>query len=384
LSKQSGEDILGVLVASDELLLEKLFKHVQDHLIKEQTNWVKQNFVLVLHTVFKLSSCKKLQDHCVESICVDPQPFITSKDFPSLDKDILYELLKRDDLQIEEAVAWDYLIKWGIEQTPGLGRKNNNKTKWNNNNYEALKKTLSRFIPLIRFVEISSSDFFDKVRPYKAVIPHHIYEEVAEFYYKNTLPKTTTLPPRAGKIQIESNLIKSRLANIIASWIERKCGKNPSLDKKYKFDLLYRSSRDGINFNTFRNKCNNQGSCLVLVKHQQSAKIYGGYNPLGFTYSNGQWGNTSESFIFSFENSEDIQNMKISRVNSSYYSYAIYEYYNYGFSFGNTFFMNSDNRIYFTDQGYYDGNINDVLSPHINQNGNFVPEEIEAFRITNS
>jgi hypothetical protein len=317
-----------------------------------------------------------LLDHCIESICVDPQPFITSKDFPSLDKDILYGLLKRDDLQIEEIVAWDSLIKWGIEQTPGLESKNSNE------NFKALKKTLSRFIPLIRFVEISSADFFDKVRPYKAVIPYHIYEEVAEYYYKNTLPKTTILPPRNAKVRIESKLIKLNLACVIAGWIERRSEKE--LSQKYNFDLLYRGSQDGINTNTFRTKCNNQGQCLVLVKHQQSSKIYGGYNPIGFIQSGGQWRSTTESFIFSFESERNIQNMKISRVNGSYYNYAIYEQSNYGFSFGNTFYMNSNNRIYFTNQGYYDGNINDVLSPYIGQNNNFVPEEIEVFKITNS
>ena len=102
------------MVASDELF-DELFNYVQNYLIKEQTNWVQQNFVFVLHTVFRLSSCKKLQDHCVESICADPQPFITSEIFPFLDKDILYEIFKRDDFQIEEIVAWEYLIKWDIE-----------------------------------------------------------------------------------------------------------------------------------------------------------------------------------------------------------------------------------------------------------------------------
>ena len=35
LTKQSGDDILGFLIASDELLLEELFKHVQVYLIKK-------------------------------------------------------------------------------------------------------------------------------------------------------------------------------------------------------------------------------------------------------------------------------------------------------------------------------------------------------------
>ncbi|PKK74544.1 BTB-domain-containing protein [Rhizophagus irregularis] len=381
LSKQPGEDILGVLVASDELQLGKLFDHVQDHLIEKQSVWVKQNYVLVLHTIFKLSNCKKLQDHCIKSICADPKPFITSENFPSLDKDIVYELLKRDDLQIEEAVAWDHLIKWGIEQTPGLGSKNNDRAKWSDSNYKALKRTLSHFIPLIRFVEISPADFYDKVRPYKAVIPEYIYEDITEFYYKNTLPEATILPPRNAKVRIESKLIKLNLAGIIAGWIERRNDKE--LSHKYNFDLLYRSSQDGVNTNTFRTKCDNQGPCLVLVKHQQSTKIYGGYNPIGFINSGSQWRNTTESFVFSFENGRDIQNMKISRVNvnNGYNAYAIYEDYNQGFSFGNTFYMNSDHKIYFSNQGYYD-NFGNVSSPYLNNN--FVPEEIEVFKITTS
>lgn len=103
-------------------------------------------------------------------------------------------------MQIEEIVAWDCLIKWGIEQTPDLG---SDKTKWNNEDYESLKETLKQFIPLIRFVEISSKNFYDKVQPYKAIIPNNIYEEIEEFYLKNTLPKT--------KFYFKSILLKSTI-----------------------------------------------------------------------------------------------------------------------------------------------------------------------------
>src|SRR5438105_2985343 len=72
-----GEDILKLLVAFDELLIEELFKHVQDYLIGKQSTWVQQNFVPVLQSAFKLAGCKQLQDYCLESICKDPQPFVT-------------------------------------------------------------------------------------------------------------------------------------------------------------------------------------------------------------------------------------------------------------------------------------------------------------------
>ncbi|CAG8557059.1 8650_t:CDS:2, partial [Funneliformis mosseae] len=89
-------------------------------------------------------------------------------------KDILFELLKSEDLEIKEIVAWDCLIKWGIEQTPELESKKCDVATWNQEDFEA-------------------ADFYDKVRPYKAIIPHNIYEEI-------TLPKLSTLPPHCESL----------------------------------------------------------------------------------------------------------------------------------------------------------------------------------------
>ncbi|RIA83943.1 hypothetical protein C1645_833032 [Glomus cerebriforme] len=304
LTKYQGENIFGLLVASDELLIDELFNHVQDYLIEKQAIW-------------------KLQDYCLVFICSNPQPFITSDHFTSLDKDILYGLLKRDDLRIEEVVVWNWLIKWGIEQTHGLGNENNDKTKWNNKNYEALKKTLNQFIPLVRFMEISPDDYFDKVRPYKTIIPNHIYEEIEKFYIKGTLPRTTNLSPRTGMIQ--SKIIKPKLSSIIINWInEKDC--NHINNSFYSFNLFYYKSHDGNN--NIRNRCTEQeGAILILIKTKCLIKIFGGYNPVGWSNKNQCFISTNKSFIFSFENDEDTKNMKISRVTKP--SYAIYNYSNY-------------------------------------------------------
>jgi hypothetical protein len=187
-------------------------------------------------------------------------------------------LLKRDNLQIEEVDVWDSLIKWGIEQTPGLRSGNSEGSKWNNKNHKALKKTLGQFIPLIQFLDISRADFYCKVLPHRDVIPKRIYEEIEKFHYVNVLPETT-LPPRSGKIQIESKIITPNLARSIANWIERKDENSFLLyNHKYKFELLYRGSRDEFDHAAFRERCDGHGPCLVLVK--KSTKIYGGYNHL--------------------------------------------------------------------------------------------------------
>ncbi|RIA86155.1 hypothetical protein C1645_829684 [Glomus cerebriforme] len=365
LTNQLCEDILELLIASDELFLEELVENLQEYLIEKQQNWVQQNFYLILN---QLTNFKKLQDYCLESICDNPQTYITLRKFLTLDKDILYNILKRDDLQIKEVVTWDYLIKWGIEQTSGLESENDdNGYKWKNENYKALKETLNQFIPLIRFVNISPTDFFDKIQPYKDIFPEHIYEEVENYYYKGTLPKTITLSPRIG-----SKIIKSKLANIIINRI--------NITTHYMLSLIYRGSRDGINNISFKNKCNGRIESIVLVKVQQSEKIFGGYSSIGFhsignNYSleyGFRWYNSSNNFIFSFENNEDTKNMKISHVIIN--SKAILEYSDSGFNFGQGALSMNDKKLHVNNScRYYENNLNtDTV---------YTIEEIEIFTI---
>jgi hypothetical protein len=376
LTVNSGEVNFELLVSSDELLLEELFNHVQDYLIEEQMSWVQQNFVLVLKTVFNLMNCKKLLDYCLELICAHPLPFFFSNNFISLDLNVLCELLKRDDLQVEEITVWDFLIKWGIEQTPGLKDKHN-RNEWTNKNYEDLKDTLNEIVPLIRFTYIDSRDFYDKVHSYKAIIPNNIYEDILEFYLKNTLPKSIILTPRIGTNHIESTIIKPKLASAIINCIERNYynyQRNEN-DNRYKFDLLYRSDRDNISPDNFKNNCFRQYPCLVLVSVHSSPKIFGGYSPIGVYFCNGgQWHYTADSFIFSFENSGDIENMKISRV--SYSNYALYEFYDCAFNFGGgCMSMDNDKNLHINNQyGYYYGDFQ-------GNNVSYAVKEVEAFRV---
>ncbi|CAI2166149.1 17303_t:CDS:2 [Funneliformis geosporum] len=304
LSRHSGADVLGLLVASDELLFEELFNHVQDYLIEKLSTWVQQNFFLVLHRVFNLTNCEKLQNYCFESICSDPLPFI-------------------------------------------------------------------------------SAEFFDKVHPYKSIFPKNIYEEMMESYMKNNLPKTTILPPRIGKFQIESKIVKPKLASVIINWINKKDANaiRRKEDPLYTFNLIYRGSQDGINNNSFRKKYDLQIPTLVLVKCQGSQKIFGGYSPIEFYNDDygDRFARSTDCFIFSFENNEDTGNTKLSRVKSHYFNNAIYEYnaYNntYGFNFGGGDLYTKNNYLYVGKSGFYEHKL-------IENNNPFTIEEIEAFSIT--
>jgi hypothetical protein len=302
---------------------------------------------------------------------------ITSDNFLSLDKHIFYDLLERENLLIKEIVAWDHLIRWGIEQTPGLESENSDRNKWNKGDYEAIYETLYQFIPLIRFVDITFDDYNNKIKPYKDIIPKQIYEEIEEFYNKGTYPKLTTLPPRIGKF--DSKIIKPKLAKIILKWIN----KEDFWISRYDFNLIYRGSIDGISTESFKNKCKGQVESLVLIKVKQTNKIFGGYSSIGFNkigdsllridYNNLPFYYSSDNFIFSFENDEDTQNMKISRVIN--YDKAIYDYHGTGFDFGfNSLYINDYQRLkaHNSDRNYEN---------NLNTNEVYNIEEIETFVI---
>jgi hypothetical protein len=355
LTNQSGKNILGLLIASDELLLDELFAYAQDYLIEKQTSWIHENLVLILNAVFRLDKCRKLQNYCFDSICKEPLLFITSKSSLSLDKNVVFGLLKRDDLQVREVKIWDFLIEWGIEQTTGLG---NDRINWNDENYESLKETLNQFIPLIRFVGISHEELFDKVYPYKPIIPNHILKEIEEFYDKSILP---SLSLRTRKI--ESNIIKTELVNlIIVNWIDNKdiMVTRTGNDPLYKFNLIYRGSRDGINNKSFKNKCNGQVASLVLIKVTGSNKIFGGYSSIGlnslgddsFNNYDGTFYSSSDNFIFSLGNSEDMQHMKVGRVLNK--NKAIQDIETCGFNFGWSSLSMVNTNLNIVNHGIYE------------------------------
>ena len=122
----------------------------------------------------------------------------------------------------------------GIKQTPELENENH-QNEWTDKNYEDLKNILKNLIPLIRFLDISSDDFYDKVHPYERIIPHQIYDELMSYYLNDILPKTISIIPR-----VASAIIKPKLANIIANWIDRNDSNVLSFNYKYKFNLIYK------------------------------------------------------------------------------------------------------------------------------------------------
>lgn len=83
------------------------------------------------------------------------------------------------------------------------------------------------------------------------------------------------------------------------------------IEKKIKLQLLFRMSRDGDNFQTFHNLCDNQGPTITLYQFEDN--VLGLYTPLSWNTTS-QWISDQRMFLFSLTyNKKSNKNNKNSR-----------------------------------------------------------------------
>ncbi|GET01565.1 BTB/POZ domain-containing protein [Rhizophagus clarus] len=322
----NGSKAIELLIASDELEFFNLCKHVQKDLIEKESEWLLQNLLPILKILSKHQTFTILFDHLLKAICSNPQLiFDNHNKYLELDENIMVQLLKRDDLEMEEIDIWNYLIKWGIFKTNHLKEKD--LSNWTKQDFKDLENILHDCIPSIRFFQISSTELYDKVRnPYKKILPKELNEDIVKYFMKPGSKPTFPKGKISARIRIiNSAIIKSTHAALISSWVDNKeqhydCNKIP-----YEFQLLIRGSKDGFDSSIFHSRCDYRVGTVVLIKLKESQEILGGYNPCTWqrSYLDDPWTNrssldyqnTTKSFIFSFNGKEDIGNHKLSRVN---------------------------------------------------------------------
>ena len=125
---------------------------------------------------------------------------------------------------------------------------------------------------------------------------------------------------------------------------------NPNM--KIKAELLYRLTRDGDEYQTFHNLCDNKGITLLLVK-LIDGNILGGYITKDWD-NHSEWKQDQDAFVFSLT-----QNVKC--VTNSNYSYnAFYCHSSCGPYFGSIQFCgkNNMNEAYIQSTGYYNNSSN--------------------------
>nr|CAG8488222.1 3592_t:CDS:2 [Entrophospora candida] len=236
----------------------------------------------------------------------------TSAEFLSMDEKTLSEFLKLDGLQIEEIGLWNNILKW---------------------DFDLLANTLKNLIPLITISQISSTDFHNKIWPFRYILPDKMLEEIMTYHLDPTSPPLPVV--QAKRFQFDSSLLRPNHIALISSWIDRLDQKRYTCEEMpYRLQLLLRGTQDGFDTETFHKKCDLIARTLVVMRNSKTGEIIGGYNPMMWTTSV-DYKITEDSFLFSFGNRWRLEDARLSRVLHQRSFYAIrFNGKNYGPCFG--------------------------------------------------
>ncbi len=209
---------------------------------------------------------------------------------------------------MKEVEVWEHVLKWGLAQNPKLVL---DPATWTDDDFKTMENTLQHCLPLVRFFSLSSKEISQKVRPYKKLLKHQLYEDLVNSYMDpDSEPNEDVLFPRNIQIDgiIDSKIVNLKIASLISKWIDKvdinsKFSHLRELYLPYKFELLLRGSRDGFTSKKFHTLCDNKPNTVTFVKVKGTEEILGGYNPL-IWQSTGPHGQTKDSFIFSFKNKD--------------------------------------------------------------------------------
>jgi hypothetical protein len=366
LKNLQGHDLLYLLKAVDELNIQPLISHIQNFLIENEIEILHENPIKILEIIYPFHHYEvftNLWNLCIEIICEDPKVY----KFIDLEAHLLELLLERDDFYMKEIEIWEILLNWCFAKY-----ENNDPTKWDEDDITKFKNLIYRFIPLIRFCHIEPADFY-KIYCYKEILPQDLIHEISEF---PNMELKANLPPLRKlnlKLNVNSNLIEPNHLILFTSWIDKKDPSSYNRRKfPYDFKLLYRSSEDGFNSESFHKNCDNKGATIWVAKIWRSSQLIGGYNPLDWN-GNG-WKNTLDSFLFSFKDGKNISTAKLGYVKDA--NRSVYCGKNFGPHMGDlncAYYIRSPNKWY-----YYGGD----SYPNIGiPTDNITVEDYEVFQI---
>ncbi|GES90255.1 hypothetical protein GLOIN_2v1481345 [Rhizophagus clarus] len=383
LEEQEPSEIFNILIAADQLHLQELIDYLQEYLIENNSKWMEQHFELVNRVSFQSNCLLNLQQFCTNFMAKSPEKVFESLDFTSLPEKSLVSLIRRDDLQMKEVEVFGYVLKWGLAQNQNLISDSNS---WTDNDFKAMKNTLQNCLPLIRFFSLSSEEFAQKVRPYKNLLNHNLYEELLNSYLDpNSVPNDNILLPRNRNLNgiMNSKIINLNIVSLVSRWIDKidinsKFSYTRELYLPYKFKLLLRGSRDGFTPKKFHTSCDNIPHTIIFIKVRDTGEILGGYNPSIWKDSRyGEYGRTKDSFIFSFKSKDNFKDPILSFVKNM--DEAIFNCSDYGPTFDH------DLLICTKDDNSKDYNSNKCkqrsYEKMIRDAGKFFMEDYEVFQI---
>ncbi|CAG8560052.1 4139_t:CDS:2, partial [Funneliformis caledonium] len=187
--------ILNMLIIADLIHLTNLVNVLQRYLIEKRKSQLNNQFSLVHKVSSKHQSFKSLHEHCDKTCQITPDVVFKALDFVNIHKDVLVYLLENKKLKLYEIQKWDYILRWGLAQTPSIPftisshDSSYDTSLWLREHFRDLSVTTKPMINLIDLKQISRKDFCDKVKPFKKLLEKHNYDDLLSHHLSVEEPK---------------------------------------------------------------------------------------------------------------------------------------------------------------------------------------------------
>src|SRR6185369_6503116 len=174
-----------------------LLAAIESYLIEKQKEWIQQNIITVYKHALSTAPLKGLLAYCNRLMASHPDIVFESNNFATLPKEILINLLKNDDLSMEEDDIWMSVVQWATKQVPELELGNDlDIDDWSSDDINTVKDVITDCIPHIRFFNMST----DKALLFDDLLPRKLRRDILNCQRKNDyVPSTTILLPRTGQ-----------------------------------------------------------------------------------------------------------------------------------------------------------------------------------------
>ncbi|CAI2185779.1 8387_t:CDS:2 [Funneliformis geosporum] len=284
--------MLDLIIAADELELYDLVDYLQDYIIENHSDWVKDNLIKI---------------------------YQISYDIKNWDLNVFTKLRDRLSNLIQFIRFFTIPAANYIEDIRPYGMVLPEKLKEDVEKYYIMpnSKPPSHALPpriLPNKVTVDSTASEPKLWP----------DDFNDCDNNAKVPETDSQSSRdsllspSPDIDFDSVLINKNQIKLISRWIvgSHNLGIHGGINNINRFILLTRGNRDGMSGDGFHSRCDNKGPTIVLAKVDKTNVIVGGYNPNSWSSSN-KWIATNQCFIFSFKSDgyrEGIDDIILSRI----------------------------------------------------------------------
>ncbi|CAJ0649615.1 9735_t:CDS:2 [Entrophospora sp. SA101] len=211
LDRLNIKEKLQLLKTADVLVMDSFVDYLEQNLIKEESNWYKDQASEVLFVTLQITKCKKLLKLSSNAILRNPKIFFGSKEFLFIPRNYLAKILDRDILGLEEMDIFIGVVMWGMNNTPSISH---DFISWSSEDIASLKSTIIQFLNKVRFFHMQPEDFINKVGPLIKIFSPELYEQVIQYHSEKSTPNYYNILP----LRLNSLIIREKEETALISY----------------------------------------------------------------------------------------------------------------------------------------------------------------------